>query len=68
MNVELRFYIENKLKPFLDADLQFDWQRISGGSINETYKISTLNQAFFVKTNTTNYQELLTCTSLHKSL
>jgi len=52
MNVELRFYIENKLKPFLDADLQFDWQRISGGSINETYKISTLNQAFFVKTNT----------------
>ena len=52
MNVELRIHIENKLKSFLGKALQCDWQRISGGSINETFKISTLNHAFFVKTNT----------------
>lgn len=52
MNDELRIHIETKLKPVSGTAVQFHWQRVSGGSINETFKISTLNHAFFVKTNT----------------
>ena len=49
MNDALRIHIETKLKPVFETAVQFHWQRVSGGSINETFKISTLNHAFLSK-------------------
>ncbi len=52
MNLQLKLHIENKIKPLLNTKFEYQWDTISGGSINETYKITAENHVFFVKINT----------------
>jgi len=51
MIITTQKHIENKLNTHFSTALKFKWQLISGGSINNTYKISANKQVFFVKTN-----------------
>ncbi len=53
MTLELQQHIENRLNHQSKSDLKFNWKSIGGGSINNTYKITTDNESYFVKTNTT---------------
>lgn len=49
----LQIHIENCLNRLFSTNLTYKWQEITGGSINSTYKITSKNSSFFVKTNTT---------------
>lgn len=51
MNVEFQQHIEKKINDKLNRNLKFNWQVVNGGSINNTYKISSENFNYFVKTN-----------------
>lgn len=53
MNRDLQLYIEEKLQKEVSDNTAFKWQSVSGGSINNAYKISSKEQSFFIKTNTT---------------
>jgi len=44
-------HIENCLNAHLYTQSKFTWQNVSGGSINNTFKLSVNKQTFFVKTN-----------------
>ena len=57
MNYELRKHIENKVNEKRGFKNAFCWKNVGGGSINESYKISTDTESFFVKTNTINVFE-----------
>ena len=52
MGTNLPYYIENKINQQVGNTSRFNWQLIGGGSINNTYKISSGDVSFFVKTNT----------------
>lgn len=44
-------HIENCINVHFNSQSIFTWQKVSGGSINNTFKVSTKGQTFFVKTN-----------------
>ena len=44
-------HIENCINAHFQSQSIFTWQNVSGGSINNTFKVSTKRQTFFVKTN-----------------
>jgi len=46
-------HIENCLNEHFESQSKFTWQNVSGGSINNAFKISAKGQFFFVKTNST---------------
>lgn len=46
-------HIENCINGHFQSQSKFIWQNVSGGSINNTFKISSKRQTFFVKTNST---------------
>lgn len=52
MGTNLPYYIENIINQQVGFTSRFNWQLIGGGSINNTYKISSGDVSFFVKTNT----------------
>ncbi len=52
MNTALQQHIENCLNEKYASQFNFDWIQVSGGSINNTYKITSKRYSFFVKTNT----------------
>jgi len=52
MNLEFQQHIENRINQQLKTGLKFVWSLIGGGSINDTYKISSYNKSYFVKANT----------------
>ncbi len=52
MNLEFQQHIENEINKELVTSTYFNWQSVGGGSINNTYKITTTRDSFFVKTNT----------------
>ena len=52
MNFEFQQHIEKTINHQFKSNLKFNWNSIGGGSINNTYKISTKNKYYFVKTNT----------------
>lgn len=51
MNLELQQHIETNLSQNFSTILNCSWQQISGGSINNTYKIISEYHTFFVKIN-----------------
>ncbi|SNR40754.1 Fructosamine-3-kinase [Lutibacter agarilyticus] len=51
MKLRLQQHIEQLLQNYTSTKSNFNWQTISGGSINETYKVSTTTHTFFVKLN-----------------
>ena len=53
MNLEFQQHIENTISNKLSSNLKFNWNSIGGGYVNNTYKISTKKNSYFVKTNTT---------------
>jgi fructosamine-3-kinase len=57
MNFELKKHIELRLSEKLGIGNSFKWKPVAGGSINETYKITSKSISFFVKINTTNVFE-----------
>ena len=52
MNLVFQQHIENTISSQGRADLKFNWNSIGGGSINNTYKITSLSSSYFVKANT----------------
>ena len=52
MKTELKLHIEKILKKKTNTKKQFSWQSVSGGSINEAYKVLNTEAKFFVKVNT----------------
>ena len=54
MDFHLKQHIENCLNKKFSTKHHFSWKSVSGGSINNAYKITSKNTAFFVKTNTKN--------------
>ena len=54
MNLELQKHIEFKLIEKFSLSNALTWQHVVGGSINETYKVSSGTFSFFVKMNTIN--------------
>lgn len=52
MDLALQQHIALKLNSLFNSNLNYKWQQIGGGSINETYKISNKLQSFFIKINT----------------
>lgn len=53
MDSKFRDYIESCLDKQLKTKCNYNWQSIGGGSINNTFKVSTKNLTYFVKTNNT---------------
>jgi len=51
VNLELQQHIETNLSQNFSTILNCSWQQISGGSINNTYKIISEYHTFFVKIN-----------------
>lgn len=47
-------WIEKKLKDFLNVD-RLELKPVSGGDINEAYKVETKNKSFFLKYNTVDH-------------
>lgn len=52
MNRALQQHIENCLSKTYANQFNYDWRQISGGSINNTYKTTSKQHSFFIKTNT----------------
>ena len=52
MNTVLQQHIENGLNKKYATHFNFNWSPVSGGSINNSYKITSNRNSFFVKTNT----------------
>lgn len=52
MDDAFKKHIEEKLSDFLNKKKVFNWIAINGGCINNTYKISSNSNCFFIKTNT----------------
>jgi fructosamine-3-kinase len=52
MDSHFKTYIENCLNKHFKTNSIFYWQAVSGGSINNTFKVFNENHTFFVKTNT----------------
>ncbi|UMB59611.1 fructosamine kinase family protein [Lutibacter sp. A80] len=52
MKSDLIKHIENQINKTLHLKSSFTWQNVSGGSINNAYKLSSKAATFFVKTNT----------------
>ena len=44
-------HIENCINVHFNSQSIFTWQKVSGGSINNTFKVATMGLTFFVKTN-----------------
>lgn len=53
MNTDLQLYIEESVKKLLPLQSSPNWQAVSGGCINKTYKLSTKEHSFFIKINST---------------
>jgi len=51
MSILLLNHIENCINMHLNTQSKFSWENVSGGSINNAFKLSTHNKSFFVKTN-----------------
>ena len=51
MNLKLQQHIETNLSENFSTILNCSWHQIGGGSINNTYKITSEFHAFFVKIN-----------------
>lgn len=52
MKSDLNKHIEQQINKTLSLNQVFTWQIVGGGSINNTYKLSSKTHTFFVKTNT----------------
>ena len=52
MHIDFKQFIELELQKIHKNLKSFKWMSIDGGSINETYKVSTSTQNYFVKLNT----------------
>jgi len=53
MELKIQQHIEQDLNKLTATNNTFNWQKIGGGSINNTFKVSNGKHIFFVKTNTT---------------
>lgn len=52
MNFDLQQHIETQINQILLTDATYKWTSVSGGSINNAYKLSSGELNYFVKTNT----------------